>query len=365
MFILDSIYEGDFRSLLRLYASLVVIVLAHASNCVAQEVSLSPPFPDSGRPGMFLWDAANTSLIFYRDVADNKTPGIRCYQDGLHAGTLIIPSAELPENKGLDVWTATGLPNAGVVASAVVHVGPKKVQYLLLTYDALGDLQRVWDVSPYHHQSLASDEEGNVYAFGERIDVSSNSAQDYPLIIKYSPAGEILAEALPRSLFASGTTVSDGSDAIGDPQLFVVSQQLVLFVPATSEVFYLDRNGKLMSRRSLTAIASELTAATGAAQIRVWRLVPTTDGQIIVQFRLWRDSSTKNKKDSKSPFLFALVQIRHDWANWFLMVPIAKTATPGSLLGVDRTGRLLFLKSSARGEPTLATLHHEGRKVLQ
>src|SRR5207253_8543926 len=140
-----------------------------------------------------------------------------------------------------------------IVVSATLGYGPRNthpipIKSLLLTYDATGMLRKVWDVNPYLDHHLAADRTGNVFALGEK---GGAAAGDYPLLVKYSPTGEVLAETLSTGLFTKKEAVVTSGSPDGESKLFIKNDHLFAWIAPTQELFTFSLDGTLLSRRSL------------------------------------------------------------------------------------------------------------------
>ncbi len=185
-------------------ALLALFFTSGLAPALSQQNERTIETPFAVQPDLYLskWDSIQEVLLFYRDTSDPLMPAVRAYDHGTQARLVISPLKEFPGAKAIEIWDVDAATGCEVTMASVIQYGGQRVKHALLTYDHWGLLRKFWEVYPYHHHGLAVDHEGNVYAFGHREDRGEQANQpDYSLLIKYSPAGKVLWESLPRSTF--------------------------------------------------------------------------------------------------------------------------------------------------------------------
>jgi hypothetical protein len=330
-----------------LLKSVAKTILVAALFVTGRASAFGEELPLSAQPdaSLFKWDLMHNVLIFYRDGRDLVTPSVRTYRNGTEAGLNAFVLREFPEAREIDVWNVAATPDGGVALLCVLQLGQRRVQHVLLTYDAWGMLRKVWDMHPYHHHQIAVDANSNVYAFGHRLDRGDEPAEpDYPLLVKYSPDGKVLRELLPRSRFPAGMDVVGTNSSTGEHQLLVVRNSLVLYVAGTKELFWFDLSGELQQRLPLSSVLNQMAADTGSAWVEILCLAVKSNGEVLAQIRLWpRDGSSESIR-------FAMVRIAADTSSWEGLSPTTRAPQPGWFLGLNREGKLLFLNARPNGE---------------
>ena len=195
------------RIFIKSVAAAFYFIWCSTSVC-AQQIWVDAPVEPKGTHGFQVqWHSDLERAIAYRDISDANLPAIRVLSSS-GGKVSIFPLKDFPGSTYIDIWDATGAPNGDIVVAAILAYGPRNVRPVpvksfLLTYDETGTLRRVWDVKPYHHHRVAVDSAGNVFALGD------GGKDDYPLLIKYSPSGEVLGEYLSSGLFSAKDSVVD------------------------------------------------------------------------------------------------------------------------------------------------------------
>jgi hypothetical protein len=315
-------------------STVVVCMLAVASS--AQNTVVQPPFSEPPNHFLFKWDVTQSVLGFYRDVK-TSIPAIETYSETGTPSPPISPLADFPKDEELYVWDIAATPEAGTAISAMFKErGTRKLWYRLLFYDGTGTLAKVWNMYPYEHDRIVVDSDGNVYAFGDRVDITSPKGNpDYPVLIKYSPDGKISKELLQRSDFPLDKEfVHTGGDS--DPFLYLAQDTLVLYVSGTGDLFSFDLDGKLQRRTNLYPVLSKITSEIGASESEVMALVGSDRRGFIAQIRSYI------KKPTGGSFSFSLVKITSDGSSWARIGPTTNDPQPGVLLGSGRTA-MMFL----------------------
>ena len=190
-------------------------------------------------------------------------------------------------------------------------------------------------MEPYHYLFLAADRDGNVLALG-----NANLGKPYPLLVKYSPAGKVLREALSSSLFAEGEKVIENGSPNGDSDMFVSGDALFVWLSHPQKLLKFSLAGDLVSRTSLAQAFSRLAAETGNDRTRVKLLSATREGEVTAQVQLWpkRNGHTVHS---------VMVRLSPNGSQAILL-PIAPD--PVWFLGSNGQGRLVFLQPEPGGK---------------
>lgn len=311
-----------------------------APVCASQGFRVDPSTLDGSGGGYWAkWDSVQDRLILYRDTSDSAQPSVRIFaKDG--ASTAVYSLRDLSESKYVDIWGVAATPDGGILLATIVGYTPRglkpaRLKSFLLTYDAAGNLKKVWEMEPYHHHLLAVDRDGNVFALGD-----SDLAEPYFLIIKYSPTGKILREFLPSSLFPEGDKVIDNASLNGDCQMFIKGDVLFVWLPRPQEVFRFSLSGKLLSRTSLAKALSSLVVESATGRATVKALTAETDGDMVAQVQLW-------PKNASEPVRSELVRLTATGSGaTVLPIPFY----PIRLLGTTAQGKLVLLQPEAQGK---------------
>jgi hypothetical protein len=293
----------------------------------------------SDRGGYFSkWDAVQERMVFHRDITRSDVPAVRLFgKDGTDRS--IYPLKDFPEARAFRIWGLASAPQGDAVLAATVEYPAENVKTiparnLLLTYDSTGALRKEWNVKPYHLHEIAIDDDGNIFAFGDR---AGPAGANYPLMVKYSPQGKVLREFLSSSLFKNGDEVTSAASDNGTTQLFMANHKLFLWLATTQEVFRFSLNGDLISRVSISTGLDKLRAETGSDLVRVLTIANTPTDEVVAQVRLLP------KTLSATPSPSAMVKISQDGSQATLLGP-PPGLPQGNFVGITKEGKLAFLQ---------------------
>jgi hypothetical protein len=319
------------------------LILCFAAVAVATAQDMPLDVKDDLRTGVGYfqkWDPVQDTLVLYRDIDNLQASAVRLVRpDG--TGSVIYPMRDFPEARRISVWDATAAPDGGAVLSVIVSYGepgtpqPVPVRSVILTYDTRGSLTRLWDVRPYHHFRLAADGSGNIYALGARD--STNPA--YPMLIKYSPTGEVLWQLLPANTYGSGDRVVTDPSPNGKNQMSIYNGELFIFLAEPFEVWRYSLDGSRLSRLSVKPALDHLASSTPSfMRVEVTRAAIQAD-RLLLQIQLWpRDPHAKVK--------FAQVSMPSGGSEAQLLGSLSNSPSPGPLLGVTGAGEPIFLEQT-------------------
>jgi hypothetical protein len=279
-----------------------------------------------------VWDPSGRRLISYRDASD---PALAAVQVSTTDGKKMsfYPIRDLGCSY-IDIWSATGSPDGGVVIAALLGYGPRNntpvpVKSVIVTYDSIGTIRSVWEVEPYHHHYVAADSNGNVYALGHTYP----GMEDYSLLVKYSRSGNVVGEYLSSRLFSEGDKVIY-VPADGEASVSVNNEYVSVWIAATQELFTLSLDGTLVSRISLASALTNMASSTGNARVNVAELRTDSARQVIAQVRLWP------KDGSLAHIAVARIGANGAFENWVETPPGATHR----FLGLTLDDRPVFLE---------------------
>ncbi|MGB2603829.1 MAG: hypothetical protein WBC78_09550 [Candidatus Sulfotelmatobacter sp.] len=277
------------------------------------------------------WDSVEDKLILYRDI---RTPGSAAVRVTSSAGSnvSVFPLKDLPDAQRMTVWDAAATPDGGIVVSVIAEYGPREVKpvpvkLMLLTYDAAGNLAKVWDTAPYHHRLVAVDKEGNVFGFGSGEERS-------PLIVKYSPDGTVAGEFLPADTFALRDRVVQAGSQYGTSAMSIGAGTLALWLAPPQELLEFTLDGKLVQRLQLGGVINRLKDSLGMGGLEVSRASLTKDGELACEVILW-------PKDKAERAKFALMIVARDGSAAKLLTTPSEKRVPG-FIGVTAEGKMMF-----------------------
>lgn len=326
-----------------LIASLISLSISSALSqqaAPAQESGFQMPFANNSKTvGLFKWDASQQMLLFHRDVQAN-IEAVRAFSlDGL-AQPPIFPLSDFPEQDKAWVYDVTAIPSRGVAMAVTFQKGKHDLTYRILSYDRDAKLRKVWNMYPYHHVLVAADTDGNIYAFGDRADVSDpSSVPDYPVLIKYSARGKVLKEFLHRGDFPLDAEFSKDFPLMpqnkGQHFLLLTKDLLVFYFATTGELFEFNFEGKLLRRVNISSRLDELNRQFQSSDAQIFSLVDADD-YFLAQIRLLPKAAQS--------YSTVLMNLTHDGSSWTQSGPMMSPPAPGFLLGVGADGGRMFLK---------------------
>ncbi len=328
--------------------SLVVVILLFVVSLpmCAQEAAIDVPFPTEPKGFGFKWDRVQNALIFFRDVDNAETPASRVYANGQLSQFTTFPLRDFPEAKQVTIWDAAAANDGGTVLSVVVDYGSNRTKLLILTYDSGGVLRKAWDVYPYHFHAIAVDRDGNVYGFGEQVNLRDK--RDYPLLIKYSPDGRVEMEGLKAHSFLSlKDEVTSNGPASGEHQMFITNGELTLYAAPARELFTFDSSLNLRKRVSISRLLDEVAAESGSGTAHIASLGRLPTGDFLAQLRLFP------KNPDTVIASTAMIQLSSDTSSWKRMKSRTRGDWPGVFLGINDAGKCAFLNGAGNGKTTL------------
>jgi len=222
----------------------------------------APSIPNEAGVQPFRYDSAHQTIFFGVGISKKTSKPIRAFNvDGVERGAAISIFKDFPNLDHMVVDDLAAGPDGKTVIAAVLNFGSKRLKHVLLTYSFSGKLLQVWDTEPYYVQGITTDEAGNVFALGNRLDQDVNVNAPYPLLIEYSPTGQVLHEALSSALFINGPRAIDGAQRLANPILTLHDDHLLIYAPKEAEFLVCSREGAIIRRFSVTRVLREIAAA--------------------------------------------------------------------------------------------------------
>jgi hypothetical protein len=314
-----------------------VFVVAAASAMKGEEYAIKT----SVSPFFCKWDRVQQELLCLNDPESERSVGVEAYDSSGQELFRVYPLKDFPEARRLYIFDAAATPE-GVAIAGVLELSKKNVRHLTLVYGRQGQLLKLWNVAPYHQDRITSDAMGNVYAFGERIDVGDGpKAADYPLIEKYSADGKVQAGFLQRKTFDANVTHSSPDSGLNRMQM--VGGELVLLLTPVKQVLWFNSDGAQERRVSLEKVFKDISAAYGGSPLETMGFVVLANGGYLVELRV----------QPKEPVKYVptlLVRISNDGQSFELITTKRTQAELGYLEGLTDTGKFIFLKGSGPSE---------------
>ncbi len=296
------------------------------------------------------WDTVQQVLLCIRDADGTEDVGAEVYDSTGHELFRVYPLRDFPGAESLSIWDATATPD-GVAIAGVLILSEKNGRQVTLTYGKQGQLLKLWNVAPYHQHLIASDATGNIYAFGDRVDIGNGAkAPDYPLIEKYTPDGKVNAEFLFRKTF--NTDVTDAIPNAGMNKMQIIGGQLVLLLTSAKQVLWFNSNGTQDRQVSLEKVLNDVSVAYSGSPVEVMGFAVLGSGGYVVELRVLP------KDAAKAPPVL-LVRVSNDGTSFELITSARTQAEVGYLEGETNTGKLVFLKGSGDNETLLFADHSQ------
>jgi hypothetical protein len=217
-----------------------------------------------------LWDDTRDELIVSagssQQVADRISPLVNIYSVLSGKKRSIDILKDFPRARYVNIDALAAGPGSSVMIACEVNLDSRSFGGdRVLLYDNHSALRMNLIAADYVVSAVTTDEHGNIYLVGAH-DGERSSDESYPLLVKYSSAGRIALEALPRSLFAD---VDDPSgDGIGEPRhgatrVAVNKEAIHVYLAPASEMIALSQAGKIRTRMNVSSKLSEFARSKG------------------------------------------------------------------------------------------------------
>lgn len=318
---------------------------------LAQDIHVDVTSDGRGDSGYHTkWDSVQGRLLLFRDSSTPDVPSARMVaEDGTSVPVFVLH--DFREAKFVDIWEAAATPDGGSVLSVIlgfanrpqpkeIRTTPVPLKSLLLTYGKDGALKKVWNVAPYHHQAVAVDADGNVFALGTR----DAGKEGFPLIVKYSPKGEVLREFAPSTMFTKGGKALDGTPLNGSPSLLIRRDMLVLWVPSTREMFRFSLDGKLQRKSAIGNALDRLAAENNFARTTIAGIALTDSGEFTAQVWLWPSQT------NSQGVVEAMARVSSDGQKAALISPILTPGLSAQFLGISNDGKQVKMLRAGKGQ---------------
>ena len=318
----------------RVCLAIVLLAITPASCQNLQDITSKDSRGDTGyRAG---WDSDQEAAFIFRDVNSADQPAARIVSRDGRSVTAIYPLKDFPDAQHWVTWAASsnrdgGLTIAATVLYAANRTARQPVKSVIVGYDNNGNTKRIWEVHPYHFHHLAVDEEGSVFALGDRTDTRADA--DYPLLIKYSQTGTVEKELLWSKQFGGDKVVASGSSN-GESQLFISHGEVYVWLAPALKLIRISEAGEVKGTVSLEPALQKLIQSKRADNIRVLKIAGGPDGPL---------AQVKLSFNSERPALVGMIKFSQDGQQSFTVSPMASTVTPGLLIGTDQSGKPVFV----------------------
>jgi hypothetical protein len=246
------------RNVLRLLCTL--LALSGLSTAIDRPMA-SYPINSTGNM-MPKWDENNSRVLSYQRQKAGDPVAVQITSiDPAEQTVKINVLKDFPGAvEAIPVDVAPGSDRSVVVACRLYYGKPGSLKIVILTYDPTGKLVKIWDVAPYDVGKIATDLDGNVYAFAVRYDLFNKGSADFSTLVEYDPDGKVEREMLPASLFPVGIDPAEYSGRTGPAFLRVATDRIYVYAAIVGEVFVLDRSGNVLRRHTTNGAIGDLVA---------------------------------------------------------------------------------------------------------
>jgi hypothetical protein len=164
------------------------------------------------------------------------------------------PGFDIPDLNGFSLYDVAVGKNGLLVVAATVVSRSNQYTCVLMIYNWTADkLLRIIRNDTIFSKRVAIDEQGNIWSLGYDGVVLGARPEDYNLIHKFSPEGQLLGVFVPCSSLTEKETLRLWQTGkLGEPQ--VVSNQrgrIYALIPNAHAMLEMDLSGKLLSRRNV------------------------------------------------------------------------------------------------------------------
>jgi hypothetical protein len=311
----------------------------YGSQAVAQVVNPT---------GLDRWDSTN-EVLFYGDGSPDRL--VRAYAGGHQRGADIDIFKDFAGIQEDYVDSLTAGPDGTTLIAAILNFGGHNIRRAVLTYDSSGQLLKTWEPVPQYAEVVAySKDDDAIFVLGDRYVPDGPDAPDYPLLVEYNRDGRVLKNMIPASTLKDAGNSFYGSGQTGEPALRVTKDHIYFYAPANREAVMCDRNGVILTYRSIGDIVDKIISTEDGYQLAQTHHVDfTDDGDIVLELLLGNSTS----QDS----ILELVRINIKTG---VAAPVHKTFKNGRLwfIGLKdgqylyiADGRTLYIQSAGAQEP--------------
>lgn len=248
----------------RVSASLIApLILAFAS--AAQSI------PIDELSGPHRWDGAHGVVFLGNGLRLRESRPIRGYVDGSLRASPIDIFKDFPHLKKVVADDFAAGPNGSTLVAVVLNFGSvphPELRHVILTYDVSGKLVSALDTEPYYFQAIATDDQGNIFALGNKLDQALGVGNPYPLLVVYDASGAIVREGLMSSVFRTGSRAVDQSEG-ADPSLMVQDGKVFIYAPQENEILVCLTDGTVVRRMRLDAVLSKIRQTERMSRLRL------------------------------------------------------------------------------------------------
>jgi hypothetical protein len=156
------------------------------------------------------------------------------------------------------------------------------LRHVLLTYDRDGTLRSVWDTEPYFFEAVTTDDQGNVFALGDKL-LGQGGSAPYPVITRFNSSGGVVRR------FVSSNTFHDGAESVGsgfeldhaEPVVMYRDNRLYVYATGSNEALICNLDGTIIRHVRVEDIKQKV-AREEKTSIGVMRAEFVDDNHVIL-----------------------------------------------------------------------------------
>ncbi len=183
----------------------------------------------------------------------------------------VSPGPLVPDTRMIRVADAAYDGRGLLVAAGEVWSTAGQAASVLLTFDTTArppKTARIVRTSPVLCNRVTFDAKGTIWCAGPNLEKRQVLKQDdYEIVYRYSPAGQLLSRHLPRNLLPGKDLEALLNRGAGFPRLFPCGEGACFWAPGVNALLQFDQDGQLTSRLDVplnrSGRFSSSVAATG------------------------------------------------------------------------------------------------------
>jgi len=227
------------------------------------------------------WDGTHGVVFFGKGLTRKDARPIRGYLDGVQRGAPIDIFKDFPQFRQAVVDDfAAG--SDGITHIAVVLISGRNLRHVILTYDSSGKLVSALDTEPYYAQAIATDESGNIFTLGNKLNETKTDRKPYPLLVIYDAAGHIAGEGLYSNVFKEGSRAVNQSVDNVDPSLMVRDGKVFIFAPMENEILVCLKDGTIVRRMGLGLVLEKIRQSERMKRVSMENVAFVDENRVVL-----------------------------------------------------------------------------------
>ena len=241
---------------------LVVLIAALAQSSLAQNsIYKSTPLPEGllgvGKPFPRM---ENGTVLTHSGYTNSPAPSLTVFR---LTGTSPTAASLWPADSAVvSVHDACARAGHGAIAVVQAVNASEQRAWLVMSLDPSGRVESEFRTNPYVAHQVAVDGSGNIWTLGVDSEAKEHKA-DYNIMREYSPDGQLLRSAVPRSTFATKLDPSvNVGGTVGFSFLRARGPNIAAYIAQTCEWIEVAPDGQVVSRAKVRMPANPGYPAT-------------------------------------------------------------------------------------------------------